>query len=223
MMRLFARVLDYLFDDKRAATALLVVWMLVVCGAFQMLDLVHSEFITFGPSPHTRFMTVSIDTWRKWGLLAGATFAHTCITDFMTDAIAPWLQNTMQDHKTKYLPYSKPTCYLIYQTWAVYCAVTALFSVALIMSQIDFLLIRLGADLLVNTFTAFKFMRNKTMDSHRYEAWFEDDLLCREDKARRLPVGIIEESRFDIEDDEDEDRSRGAKDERAETQRDTII
>jgi hypothetical protein len=36
-------------------------------------------------------------------------------------------------------------------------------------------------------------------------------------------VGIIEESRFDIEDDEDEDRSRGAKDERAETQRDTII
>jgi hypothetical protein len=178
-------MLDYLFDDKRAATALLVVWMVIVCGTLQTLDLLHSDFMTCGPSPHTRFMTVAIDTWPRWWLLASATFANTCVTDFMSDAIAPWLQNTMQDHKTRFLPYSKLTCYIISQTWAIHCSIMALFSVALIMSQIDFLLIRVGADLLVNTFTAFKFMRNKTTDSHRYSMWFDEE----EEEAAEMDGG----------------------------------
>ena len=167
-------MLDYIFDDKRMAISVLFVWMVFVMFMLQTIDLVHSDFFTFGPSPHTRFMTIAIDTWHKWGLLAGATFANTCVTDFMSDAIVPWLQNTVQDHKTKYLPYSKITCYIISQTWAVYVNVMSIIGVALMMSQIDLLIIRMVGDLLVNTFTCFKFMRSKMVDKHKYWLWTED-------------------------------------------------
>ena len=169
-------LLDHIFDDKRVSITILTLWMVVVVGSLQSINLLHSEFMTFGPSSHTRFMTVAIDTWHKWWLLAIATFTNTCVTSFMSDAIAPWLQNTIQDHKTKYLPYSKYTCFIISQLWDVYCNVMSIFSVALMMSQIDFLAIRMAADLLTNTFTCYKFMRHKTTNRIRYNMWNEEQI-----------------------------------------------
>lgn len=46
----------------------------------------------------------------------------------------------------------------------------SIFSVGLLMSQIDFLLIRLVADLIVNTFTTFKFLKGKEVNIRLYEA-----------------------------------------------------
>ena len=168
------RCLDVVFDDKRLAIGLLMMWMVGVVLSLQSIDLLHSDFMAFGPTPHTRFMTVSIDTWHKWWMLTIATFANTCVTDFMSDAIVPWLQNTVQDHKTKYLPYSKMTCYVISQLWSIYCNVMSIFAIGLMTSQIDFLAVRMLADLLTNTFTTFKFMRHKTTDKRKYNIWNED-------------------------------------------------
>jgi len=148
--------------------------MVGVIFALQSLDLMHSTFMTFGPSPGTKFMTLSIDTWHKWALLVSATFLNTCVTDFMADAIVPWLQNTVQDHKTHYLPYSKFTCYLISQLWGVYGSVMSIFAIGLMTSQIDFLLVRMGADLITSTFTTYKFMRHKSVDKTKYYAWSEE-------------------------------------------------
>jgi len=171
------KVLDCIFDDKRTAISLLMVWMIGIVVSFQSLDMMHSKFMTVGPSNHTKFMTVSINTWHKWTLLASATFMNTCVTDFMGDAIAPWLQNTIQDHKTKYLPYSKFTCYIISQLWNVYCSVMSIFAIGLMTSQIDFLIIRMLADLITSTFTTYKFMRLKVVDRAKYDHWNEDVVL----------------------------------------------
>jgi len=168
------RCLDVVFDDKRLAIGLLMMWMVGVVLSLQSIDLLHSDFMAFGPTPHTRFMTVAIDTWHKWWMLTIATFANTCVSDFMSDAIVPWLQNTVQDHKTKYLPYSKVTCYVISQLWSIYCNVMSIFAIGLMTSQIDFLAIRMFADLLTNTFTTFKFMRHKATDKRKYNIWNED-------------------------------------------------
>ena len=168
------KCLDLVFDDKRLAITLLIMWMIGVIVSLQSIDLLHSEFMTFGPSPHTRFMTVSIDTWHKWWMLTVATFANTCVSDFMSDAIVPWLQNTVQDHKAKYLPYRKVTCYAISQMWSVYCGIMSIFAIGLMTSQIDFLAVRMLADLITNTFTTFKFMRHKTTDKRKYNIWNED-------------------------------------------------
>jgi hypothetical protein len=170
------RCLDLVFDDKRLAISILMLWMFGVIGVLQSLDLMHSDFVTFGPSPHTKFMTLSIDTWHKWGLLVAATFFNTCVTDFMSDAISPWLQNTIQDHKTKYLPYRKFTCYMISQLWGVYCGIMSIFAISLMTSQIDFLFVRMLADMITNTFTTYKFMRHKLVDRTKYQIWNEEHL-----------------------------------------------
>jgi len=180
------RCLDAIFDDKRTAITLLMLWMVGVIFLFQSLDLMHSDFMTLGPSTHTKFMTLNIDTWHKWGLLVSATFANTCVSDFMSDAIAPWLQNTIQDHKTKYLPYSKFTCYTISQLWTIYCSVMTIFAISLITSQIDFLLIRMLADLMTSTFTTYKFMRHKVVDKIKYNLWSEEHIQDRREEGESL-------------------------------------
>ena len=161
--------LDLIFDDKRIAITLLMIWLLIVLCAFQSIDLFHADFMHFGPSSNTKLMTMTIDTWNEWTLVAVASFASTCVNDFTGDSIVPWIQNTIQDHKTRYLPYSKVVCYTIVQLWAIYCNIMSIFSVSLLMSQIDFLLIRLVADLIVNTFTTFKFLRTKEVNKRLYE------------------------------------------------------
>jgi hypothetical protein len=163
-----ASILDTIFDDKRIAITVLIIWLIVVLTAFQSIGLFHSDFMRFGPSPTTKIMTITIDNWHEWWLVAGASFWSTCMNDFFSDALGPFFINTIQDHKTKYLPYSKLTCYIILQLWSTYCCLMSIFSVGLLMSQIDFLLIRLVADLLVNSFTTFKFLKNKEFNRRLY-------------------------------------------------------
>ena len=161
--------LDFIFDDKRVAIFCLMIWLTIVLSAFAGIDLFHADFMHFGPSKNTKLMTMTIDTWNEWCLVAVASFASTCVNDFTGDSIVPWIQNTIQDHKTRYLPYSKPTCFAIVQLWAIYCNIMSIFSVSLLMSQIDFLLILLVADLIVNTFTTFKFLRAKEVNKRLYD------------------------------------------------------
>jgi hypothetical protein len=101
----------------------------------------------------------------------------------MSDAIVPWLQNTVQDHKTKYLPYRKVTCYVISQMWSIYCGIMSIFAIGLMTSQIDFLAVRMLADLITNTFTIFKFMRHKIVDRNKYNLWNEDGFMRTVDVA----------------------------------------
>ena len=163
-------ILNAVFDDKRIAISCLMVWLVVVLLAFNSIGLFHSDFIRLGPSETTKIMTLTIRTWREWTMVAVASFTSTCFNDFFSDSLSPFFLNTMQDQKTKYLPYSKTTCYIILQLWSIYCALMSIFSIGLLMSQIDFLLIWLVADLMVNTFTTFKFLDGKVVNRRMYYA-----------------------------------------------------
>jgi len=166
---MIGRCVDGLFDDKRLAVALLMVWLAVVVAAFKDLGLLDTKFMTVGPSPNTVFMGVALDTWYKWNMVAAFTLVNTSINDFMSDAISPWILNTITDHKAKYLPYSKLTCLCITQLWSIYCNIMSVFGLFLAMTQVDFVLIRMAADLTVNMYTNLKFMRNKVTCSERYK------------------------------------------------------
>jgi hypothetical protein len=101
-------------------------------------------------------------------MVAGFTLVNTLINDFMSDALSPWIMNTITDHKTRYIPYSKGVCLLITQCWSVYCNIMGVFGLFLAMTQVDFVLIRMAADLTVNVYTNLKFMRNKVTCPKRY-------------------------------------------------------
>jgi len=162
------RLMDKIFDDKRIAVFTLMVWLGIVFSLFKDIGLLDTNFMTFGPSPNTKFMGVVLDTWYKWGMVAGFTFVNTSINDFMSDAISPWIMNTISDHKNKYIPYPKYVCLIISQLWSVYCNLMSVFGMFLAMTQIDFVFIRMLSDLTVNTYTNMKFMRFKEFSPSKY-------------------------------------------------------
>jgi len=162
------RYMDALFDDKRIITVVLIGWLVLVLVVFEDIGLMKTNFMTIGPSQTTLFMGVILNTWYKWGLVAAFTFINTSVNDFMSDAISPWILNTITDHKTRYIPYPHWMCLVITQVWSMYCNIMGVFSIFLAMSQIDFVLIRMVADLIVNTYTTKKFLRNKQFCAEKY-------------------------------------------------------
>lgn len=162
------RLMDRIFDDKRLAVGVLMVWLGIVITVFKDIGLLDTTFMSFGPSSTAKFMGVVLDTWYKWGMVAFFTLINTSVNDFMSDAISPWIINTITDHKNKFIPYPKYVCLGISQLWAVYCNLMGVFGMFLAMTQIDFVLIRMLADLTVNTYTNLKFMRQKEYSAAKY-------------------------------------------------------
>jgi hypothetical protein len=161
-------LMDRVFDDKRLAVGVLMGWLIVVMTVFKDIGLLDTAFMAFGPSSTAKFMGVVLDTWYKWGMVAGFTLVNTSVNDFMSDAISPWIINTITDHKSKFIPYPKYVCLGISQLWSIYCNLMSVFGMFLAMTQMDFVLIRMLADLTVNTYTNLKFMRLKEYSSSKY-------------------------------------------------------
>lgn len=167
--------LGVLFDDKRLTCVVLMTWMMIVLCGFSQIGITQSQFMQFGPTNTTAYMGISINTWPKWYSVAIFTFVSTSINDFVSDALVPWIQNTVQDHKTRYTPYSKWTCWLIAQTWSLYCCVMGLFSINIMFAQVDFNIIRGVADMAVNSYTTYRFIKDKTHCNAKYKEFMTSD------------------------------------------------
>ena len=161
--------LDAIFDDKRVLAMLIACWTFAICIIFVciMVD-DESPFLSFGPNPQTVLFGFKLDTWTKWGCVAMYTFVSTCIADFTSDSVGPWITNTIQDHKNMYLPYQKWTCVCIVQTFSMYAIIMGTIHLFVALSQIDFMLMRMSADLLVNYYTTQRFMQFKQVDAEKY-------------------------------------------------------
>ena len=161
--------LDAIFDDKRVLAVLIAGWTTAICVIFVciMID-DESPFLSFGPNAQTVLFGFKLDTWTKWVCVALYTFVSTCIADFTSDSVGPWITNTIQDHKNMYLPYSKWTCVCIVQTFSMYAIIMGTIHLFVALSQIDFMLMRMFADLLVNYYTTKRFMQFKQVDAKKY-------------------------------------------------------
>jgi hypothetical protein len=166
--------LDALFDDKRILCLCIACWTTCVTIIFVciMID-DHSPFLSFGPNDRTVLFGVKVDSWTKWGCIAMYTFVATCIADFTSDSVGPFVTNTIQDHKNLYIPYSKSTCVMIVQVFAVYVIIMNTIGLFVALSQIDFMMIRMSADLMVNYYTCHRFMRFKTVNEELYSQYIK--------------------------------------------------
>ena len=169
-------MIGVIFDDKRVTCSLLMIWMTVVLAAFSHIGIMKTSFMKFGPSDDCTYMGLPINNWFRWYCVAIFTFVSTSINDFVSDAIVPWIQNTIQDHKAPFLPYRKMTCWLISQIWSLYCCVMGLFSINIMFSQVDFNIIRGTADLAVNSFTTYLFLQNKHYAPLKYKQLYEETM-----------------------------------------------
>ena len=164
-----------LFNDRRVVVGLLGVWTIVCCVVFlHIMFIDESAFLAIGPNTRTRLFNVPLDTWPKWWCVSVYTFVSTCIAAFASDSVAPFIVNTVQDHKTRYIPYSKTMCLLIIQVWTTYAVIMGTICLFVALTQIDFLIIRLSADLIVNFTTTAYFLHDKVYDVAMYRQWERD-------------------------------------------------
>ena len=164
-----------LFNDRRVVVAGLGVWTILCVSVFlQIMIADGSAFLMVGPNMKTRLFNVPLDTWPKWWCVAVYTFVSTCIAAFASDSVAPFILNTVQDHKTRYIPYSKTVCLVIIQVWTTYAVIMGTIGLFVAFTQIDFLIIRLVADLIVNCVTTAYFLTDKVFDMQRYRQWEQD-------------------------------------------------
>jgi len=141
----------------------------------------NSHFLSFGPNQRTILFGVRLDEWWKWWVVAIYTFVSTCIAAFTSDSVMPWITNTIQDHKTKFIPYNKSTCLVIIQVFTIYAVIMSVIGLFVALTQVDFMLIRLIADLIVNHFTTIWFLQDKIVDPEKYNLWCKNGL-AEEDK-----------------------------------------
>lgn len=153
--------LVHVFEDKRSTTVVVVLWLFVVILLSVEFGLHNSAFMHVGPSARTLFMMVPIDTWYKWRIVAALSFFTTGVNVFLSDSLEPWITNVIQDSKCKTIPYSKTMCQFIVLVWALYCNVMSTLYMFIALTQVDFLCIRIVAEITVLVFTNYRFLRDK--------------------------------------------------------------
>ena len=142
---------EKLFNDRRIITFWLLVWTVLTCLVFFWIMYVdNSPFLQFGPNTHTKLFGVVLDSWSKWWAVTLYTFISTCVAAFASDSIVPFITNTIQDHKTIYIPYSKMTCLVVIQVFTCYSVVISIVGLFVALTQIDFTVVRLISDMIVN-------------------------------------------------------------------------
>lgn len=165
-------VLLDLFDNKMRLCGALMLWTVASSSVFCFIMVADgSSFLTIGPNPKNELLGVKMDTWFKWWVTAIYTFISTAVAAFSSDALCPFFSNVIEDHKTKYIPYSKFHCLMMVQCFTVYGVIMSVIGMFVALTQVDFMLIRIAADLLVNSHTTFYFLRGKEVDAERYDTW----------------------------------------------------
>lgn len=185
---------EKMFNDRRVITFWLLMWTVLTCVVFFWIMYVdNSPFLQFGPNTHTKLFGVVLDSWYKWWCVTIYTFVSTCIAAFAGDSIVPFITNTIQDHKTLYIPYSKFTCLAIIQVFTCYSVVISIVGLFVALTQIDFTVVRLLSDCIVNHITTAYFLRGKIVNLEKYNTWMQ------EQTPKTQADDVIEESDASIE------------------------
>jgi hypothetical protein len=172
---MFLRTLNAVFDDKRIMIGVIWAWMIVVLGVFTEMGLLKSDFVRFGPSPTTHYVGIVLDTWAKWGAVAGFTAVSSFMNDLAGESLEPFFLMVLRDHKTRYIPYSKSTSILLNQAWTLYCSIMSVFGLYTYFAQADLLVIKMIVALIVNMYSSWRYLRNKQHEPDRYMRYFEHD------------------------------------------------
>lgn len=120
-----------------------------------------SIIINFGPSDDRFFLSININTWTKWVFIGLLIMVDKIINSISVDIIGSWISHTLQDHKTKYLPYSKTVCHLISNIYSLYFNLRYIITLKLYTSQIDYAILRSLSDVVATHYTTHIQMKNK--------------------------------------------------------------
>jgi hypothetical protein len=161
-----------LFDNKLLICGCILLWTCLSSSVFCIIMIRDgSNFLMIGPNDRNQLFGVKMDSWFKWWVTAIYTFVSTAIAAFASDALCPFFTNVIEDHKTKHIPYSKFTCLMIVQVFTIYGVIMSVIGMFVALTQVDFMFIRIAADLMVNAHTTYYFLRGKIVNADLYNQW----------------------------------------------------
>ena len=79
-------------------------------------------------------------------------------------------------------------CLAIIQIFTIYGVIMSVISMFVALTQVDFMLIRIAADLIINHYTTYWFLRGKKVDPIKYEQWKEANVNNKELDEKTLPT-----------------------------------
>ena len=165
--------LNKVFDDQRLMVAAIWVWLCVVMIIFSLMGLFKSEFVRFGPSPTTKYVGITLDTWEKWSAVAIFSAVSSFMNDMANESLEPFFLCVIRDVKGRYIPFSKFTCILLTQAWTIYASIMSLFALYTFFSQADFVIIKMLVGLLVNIYSTMRYLRNKKHEPVKFAQYFQ--------------------------------------------------
>ena len=152
--------------DPRVCTGILVAWGGIFTGIFLSLSNDEMKF-KYGPEPDREFLSIQIDTWLKWTLIATLFMVDKFINSISADIIGSWISNTVMDHKTKEVPYSKSVCIAIADTYSAYFNLRFILTLHLLTTQFDFGILRVVADIVATHYSAYLHLKGKSCESDK--------------------------------------------------------
>lgn len=141
-------------------TYFMILWGITFTGILYFLSNEQIN-LNFGPSDDRFFLSIKIDNWLKWFFIGLLIMADKIINSISVDIIGSWISHTLQDHKTRILPYNRSTCHFISNVYSLYFNLRYIITLKLYTSQIDYAILRSFSDVVATHYTTSIQIRNK--------------------------------------------------------------
>ena len=102
------------------------------------------------------------------------------------------MMNVIQDHKARFIPYPNSQCMVICLMHDIYTHIMSIFGMYLLFSQVDFLIIRALADLLVTFISTRWFLQGKIYNVRGYEAEKQGGVNLDQQESEMTPLNSDE-------------------------------
>jgi len=136
-----------------------VLEILLLVYLLRSWNIVESSFFRIGP-PIQLFQYTIEDEKEYIGILF-VFFVHQLVFTWLSEVVAPWILNEIQDPKCRTLTFSKSQSILMMNLYYIYFTINSFLLVNISLSQISFLVTILAADLIAVTVVNMHYVWNK--------------------------------------------------------------
>jgi len=119
----------------------------------------HSSFFSWGV-PVT-FMGVTVESEQTYYTILGLFFVHQLVNNWVNDVTYPFIVNCIQDPKSVDLVYSRSTCMIIVNLFALYSELDVILIISGVMSQISFFVVLILANMVSSSVINWRYVRGK--------------------------------------------------------------
>ena len=138
-----------------AVTATFIAW--TISSSNEYID---TNIFSVGPNPELYILGICIDTFPKYGIVVTFCFINSGMRDMNINVLNSWIINEIQDTKNKN-PVGIKKAYYVSFVSVVYGWFDFFMYMNILLSQIDMLLIEIGADLIMTGLLTAHYLKVK--------------------------------------------------------------